>query len=144
MAIGLGQLLRASGGAGDLLHGVLPPVEHHVRAEPQLGIELQPPQGVDRRGRPVGQPGRLGDAVAVAGADDQDRRHRRPHRTPARLMRRLLRLAPIRYPDRRFVFVGDSSLGTREVARLVHRPHARLTLVSKPHPEADQFDPHPP
>src|SRR5215472_8273513 len=36
-----------------------------------------------------------------------DRRRQRPHRTPARLMCRLLRLL-LRFPGRRFVFVGDS------------------------------------
>jgi hypothetical protein len=75
---------------------------------------------------------------------EDDRRRRRPHRTPAQLMCRLLRLLLIRFPDRRFVFVGDAGYGTHEVARFCHRHRDRLTLVSKLHPEANLFDPPPP
>ena len=77
-------------------------------------------------------------------SEDEDRRRGRPHRTPAQLMCRLLRALPLRFPDRRFVFVGDSSYGTHEVARFVHRHRARLALVSKLHPEANLFEPPPP
>lgn len=35
-----------------------------------------------------------------------DRARKRPHRTPARIMCGLLRLLPIRFPDRAFVFAG--------------------------------------
>jgi hypothetical protein len=69
---------------------------------------------------------------------------RRRHRTPAQLMCRLLRLALLRFPTRRFVFVGDSGFGTHEVARFCHRHRDRLTLVSKLHPDANLFDPPPP
>ena len=75
---------------------------------------------------------------------DDDRARRRKHRTPAQLMCRLLRLVLLRFPDRRFVFVGDSSYGTHEVARFCHRHRARLTLVSKLHPDANLFRPPPP
>src|SRR3954468_6661273 len=37
-----------------------------------------------------------------------DQAEGRPHKTPARLMCRLLRLLLIRFPDRAFVFAGDS------------------------------------
>ena len=77
-------------------------------------------------------------------SEEDDRRRRRPHRTPAQLMCRLLRLLLMRLPDRRFVFVGDSGYGTHEVARFARRHRARLTLVSKLHPEANLFDPPPP
>ncbi len=66
------------------------------------------------------------------------------HKTPARLMCRLLRLLLIRFPDRAFVFTGDSSYGTHEVARFCHRHRGRLTLVSKLHPDANLFAPPPP
>jgi hypothetical protein len=66
------------------------------------------------------------------------------HRTPAQLMCRLLRLLLIRFPDRVFVFIGDSSYGTHEVARFCHRHRPRLTLVSKLHPDANLFQPPPP
>jgi hypothetical protein len=72
-----------------------------------------------------------------------NRRRRRPHRTPAQLMCRLLRLALLRFPGRRFVFVGDSTFGTHAVARFCHRHRTRLTLVSKLHPDANLFGPPP-
>jgi hypothetical protein len=65
----------------------------------------------------------------------------RRHRTPARLMCRLLRLLLIRFPGRTFVFAGDSSYGTHEVARFCHRHRGRLTLVSKLHPDANLHAP---
>src|SRR5690349_9371469 len=75
---------------------------------------------------------------------EDDRRRRRSHRTPAQLMCRLLRLLLLRCPGRRFVFVGDSTYGTHEVARFCHRHRDRLTLVSKLHPDANLFEPPPP
>src|SRR4051794_28766096 len=65
------------------------------------------------------------------------------HRTPAQLMCRLLRLVPIRFPARAFVFAGDSGFGTHAVARFCHRHRRRLTLVSKLHPDANLFAPPP-
>src|SRR5262249_8391874 len=55
-----------------------------------------------------------------------------------------LRLLLIRFPGRCFVFVGDSSYGTHEVARFVDRHRRRLVLISKLHPEANLFEPPPP
>jgi hypothetical protein len=75
---------------------------------------------------------------------EEGRRRRRPHRTPAQLMCRLLRLLLTRFPGRSFVFVGDSGFGTHEVARFCHRHRARLTLVSKLHPDANLYQPPPP
>jgi hypothetical protein len=77
-------------------------------------------------------------------SEEDDRKRNRPHRTPARLMCRLLRLMLIRFPDRTFVFVGDSGYGTHAVARFCHRHRDRLGLVSKLHPDANLFDPPPP
>jgi hypothetical protein len=65
------------------------------------------------------------------------------HRTPAQLMCRLLRVLLSRFPDRAFVFAGDSGYGTHEVARFCHRHRTRLTLVSKCHPDANLFAPPP-
>jgi hypothetical protein len=76
--------------------------------------------------------------------EQDDRARKRPHRTPAQLMCRLLRLLLLRFPGRRFVFVGDSGYGTHEVARFCRRHHPRLTLVSKLHPDANLFEPPPP
>ena len=72
-------------------------------------------------------------------ADDAARG--RPHRTPAQVMCRLLRLLLVRAPGRRFAFAGDSAYGTHEVARFCRRHRARLTLVSKLHPDANLYDP---
>ena len=77
-------------------------------------------------------------------SEEDNRRRNRPHRTPAQIMCRLLRLALVRFPDRTFVFVGDSGYGTHAVARFCHRHRDRLTLVSKLHPDANLFTPPPP
>jgi hypothetical protein len=81
--------------------------------------------------------------VALYRAPELNRAEGRPHRTPAQLLCRLLRLLLLRFPGRAFVFVGDSGFGTHEVARFCHRHRARLTLVSKLHPDANLFDPPP-
>jgi hypothetical protein len=77
-------------------------------------------------------------------SDEDNRRRGRLHRTPAQRMCRLLRALLIRFPGRRFVFVGDWGYGTHEVAPSCHRHRDRLTLVSKLHPEANLFDTPPP
>ena len=41
-------------------------------------------------------------------SEEDDRTRNRPHRTPAQLMCRLLRALLLRFPDRVFVFAGDS------------------------------------
>ena len=82
--------------------------------------------------------------VALYHSEEGDRGERHRHRTPAQHMIRLLRLMLRWFPDRRFVFVGDSAYGTHEVARFCHRHRDRLCLVSKLHPEANLFEPPPP
>lgn len=77
-------------------------------------------------------------------SEEDDQKRNRPHRTPARIMCGLLRALLIRFPDRTFVFAGDSGYGTHEVTRFCHRHRTRLTLVSKLHPDANLFDPPPP
>jgi hypothetical protein len=81
--------------------------------------------------------------VALYRAPELNRAEGRPHRTPAQLMCRLLRLLLLRLPGRTFVFVGDSGFGTHELARFCRRHRARLTLVSKLHPDANLFGPPP-
>jgi hypothetical protein len=77
-------------------------------------------------------------------SEPDDRARRRPHRTPAQLMIRLLRLMLRWFPNRSFVFVGDTGYGTHELARFISRRRDRLTLVSKLHPDANLFAPPPP
>lgn len=81
--------------------------------------------------------------IALYRSEEVDRDQRRRHRTPAQHLLRLLGLMLRWFPDRRFVFVGDSAYGTHEVARFVHRHRHRLSLVSKLHPEANLFEPPP-
>lgn len=81
--------------------------------------------------------------VALYQSQDGDRSQRHRHRTPAQHLIRLLRLMLRWFPDRRFVFVGDSGYGTHEVARFCHRHRGRLCLVSKLHPQANLFEPPP-
>jgi hypothetical protein len=82
--------------------------------------------------------------VALYRSAEDDRRRGRPHRTPAQLLCRLLAVLLRRFPDRRFAVVGDSGYGTHEVARFCHARRARLTLISKLHPEANLVEPPPP
>jgi hypothetical protein len=56
-------------------------------------------------------------------------------------MATLLRVLLLWFPERSFIFVGDASYGTHELARFCHRHRTRLTLVSKLHPEANLFEP---
>jgi hypothetical protein len=81
--------------------------------------------------------------VALYHSEGGDCGERHRHRTPAQHMIRLLRLMLHWFPDRHFVFVGDSAYGTHEVARFCHRHPRRLALVSKLHPEANLFEPPP-
>jgi hypothetical protein len=81
--------------------------------------------------------------VALYRSEEPNRQRKRPPRTPAPLRCRLLRLLLLWLPDRPFVFVGDAGYGTHEVARFAHRHRARLTLVSKFHPDANRYDPPP-
>jgi hypothetical protein len=91
----------------------------------------------------VNRPWALPVLVALYRSEESDRSRRHRHRTPAQHMIRLLTLMLRWFPDRRFVFVGDSAYGTHEVARFGHR-RDRLCLVSKLHPEANLFEPPPP
>jgi DDE superfamily endonuclease len=77
-------------------------------------------------------------------SEEDNRREGRRHRTPARLLCRLVAVLLRWFPARRFVLVGDPGFGTREAARFCRDRRDRLTLVSKPHPEAALFEPPPP
>jgi DDE superfamily endonuclease len=101
-----------------------------------LAVLVRPPFATRRWALPV--------LVDLHHSPEDNRRRRRPHRTPAQLMRRLLRLVLLRFPGRRFVFVGDAGYGTHEVARFCRRHRARLTLVSKLCPDANLYGPPPP
>ncbi len=75
----------------------------------------------------------------------QDNKARgRPHKTPAQLMQRLLRLLLRWFPDRQFVFAGDSGYGSHEVASLAHHSQGRLVVVSKFPADANLYEAPPP
>jgi len=86
------------------------------------------------------RPGALPVRIDLYRSEEDDDTRNRPHRTPARILCGRRRLVRIRFPDRTFVFAGDSGYGTHEVARFCHRHRTRLTRVSKLHPDADLFD----
>lgn len=77
-------------------------------------------------------------------SEEDDRKRHRRHRTPARILCVLVRVLLIRFPNRTFVFAGDSGYGTHEVTRFCYRHRDRLTLASTFHPDANLFDPPPP
>ncbi len=70
--------------------------------------------------------------------------HRRRHKTPAHLARLLLARLMRWFPERHFIFVGDSGYGTSETARFCRRHHRHLTLVSKFYGDAALYEPPPP
>jgi DDE superfamily endonuclease len=73
-----------------------------------------------------------------------DQAHGTHHKTPAHLARLLLVRVVRWFPERQFIFVGDSGYGTSETARFC-RKHARhLTLVSKFYGDAALYEPPPP
>ena len=90
----------------------------------------------------AGRPWALPVAAALYRSEADDRAEGRRHRTPAQLMRTLLAVTLHRFPDRRFVFVGDSGFGTHELATWISR-RRRLELVSKAHPEIRLHGPRP-
>ena len=75
----------------------------------------------------------------------QDNKARgRPHKTPAQLMQLLLRLLLRWFPDRQFVFAGDSGYGSHEVASLTRYSQGRLVVVSKFPADANLYEAPPP
>jgi hypothetical protein len=66
------------------------------------------------------------------------------HRTPAHLARLLLARLIRWFPERHFIFVGDSGYGTSETARFCRQRHRPLTVVSKFDGDAALYEPPPP
>lgn len=81
--------------------------------------------------------------VALYRCPKENKRRGRAHKTPAQLMQLLLRVLMRWFPDRRFVFAGDSGYGSHEMAHFAAGANGRLTLVSKLHPEANLYEPAP-
>jgi hypothetical protein len=81
--------------------------------------------------------------VALYRSKEWNQKHGRRHKTPSELMRQLLAVLLHWFPQRKFVFSGDGGFGTHELARLAHRHHSRLTLVSRFYPDANLYAPPP-
>jgi hypothetical protein len=70
--------------------------------------------------------------------------HGTRHKTPAHIARLLLARLVRWFPQRHFIFVGDSGYGTSETARFCSRYGRHLTLVSKFCGDAALYGPPPP
>jgi DDE superfamily endonuclease len=66
------------------------------------------------------------------------------HKTPAHISRLLLARLMRWFPERHFIFVGDSGYGTSETARFCHHHRQHLTVVSKFYGDAALYEPPPP
>ena len=81
--------------------------------------------------------------IALYRCPEDNRRRGRPHKTPAEWMQLLLRIVLRWFPDRQFLFVGDSGFGSHAVASFAARQGGRLTLVSRFVADANLYDPPP-
>lgn len=79
--------------------------------------------------------------VALYRSEEWNRKHGRRHKTPALLMRQLLAVLVHWFPERRFIFGGDQSYGTHDLATFAHRHRRHLTLVSRFYPDANLYEP---
>src|SRR5947209_9480377 len=75
--------------------------------------------------------------VALYRSPHDNQARGRPHKTPAQLMQLLLRILLRWFPQRQFLFAGDSGFGSHEMAHFAQRTKGRLTLVSKFYPDAN-------
>jgi hypothetical protein len=81
--------------------------------------------------------------VALYHSEEWNARHGRRHKTPPVLLRQLLAAVLHWFPHRRFLFAGDGSYGTHDLARFAQRHRSRLTLVSRFYPRANLSAPPP-
>lgn len=58
------------------------------------------------------------------------------HKTPPEIMRQLLLQMMHWFPERKFIFAGDSGFSTFEIAQLAHQSSGQLTVVGKFHANA--------
>ena len=82
--------------------------------------------------------------VALYRPPEGDGVHGTRHKTPAHIVRLLLARLMRWFPDRHFIFVGDSGYGTSETARFCQKHRQHLTLVSKFYGDAALYEPPPP
>lgn len=77
--------------------------------------------------------------VALYRSEEWNTKHGRRHKTPATLMRHLLAVLIHWFPQRHFIFSGDGSYGTHELARFAHHHRGHLTLVSRFYANANLY-----
>jgi hypothetical protein len=82
--------------------------------------------------------------VALYRSPEWDQAHGTRHKTPAHLARLLLARVVRWFPERQFIFVGDTGYGTSETARFCSKHRSHLTLVSKFYGDAALYEPPPP
>ena len=82
--------------------------------------------------------------VALYRPPEWDRVHGTRHKTPAHIARLLLARLIRWFPNRHFIFVGDTGYGTSETARFCRQHRRHLTLVSKFYGDAALYEPPPP
>jgi DDE superfamily endonuclease len=82
--------------------------------------------------------------VALSRPPEWDRVQGTRHQTPAHLVRRLRARLMRWFPERHFLFVGETGYGTRETARFCHKPCPHLTVVSQFSGDAALDEPPPP
>jgi hypothetical protein len=73
-----------------------------------------------------------------------NRVHGTRHKTPAHIARLLLARLIRWFPNRCFIFMGDTGYGTSETARFCSKRRRHLTLVSKFYGDAALYEPPPP
>jgi DDE superfamily endonuclease len=73
-----------------------------------------------------------------------DHVHGTRHKTPAHIARLLLARLIRWFPNRHFIFMGDTGDGTSEIARFCQQHHRHLTLVSTCYGDAALYKPTPP
>lgn len=96
---------------------------------------------------PVSVPGRnrpwaLPVLCALYRLPEENQKRGCRHKTPGDLMRQLLCVLLRWFPQRKFVFAGDSGFGTHALARFASN-QPRLTLISKFYKDANLYDPPP-
>jgi hypothetical protein len=81
--------------------------------------------------------------VALYHSQEWDQQQGRRHKTPSELMRQLLAVLLHWFPQRTFVFAGDGTYGTHELACFAARRRGRLQLISRFYDDANLYDPPP-
>ena len=81
--------------------------------------------------------------IALDHAPAENRRRGRRFVAPAALLQLLLRIVLRWFPDRHFVFAGDTGFGSHAMASFAHRQHGHLSLVSRFVADANLYDPPP-